>query len=431
MTVREEVQQRIEQDPELIRLRKKIESGKATYADTAAYSNRAGKLLGEVFSRRLPEIPPEEREQLCVELLHDRYIDINAAVDTAQRFMDEALGIHIAPQHAPFDSERGHQIGSSLRDLSKTVETLQRRSRAATETATKAMHDDRMKAESKFRHRAGLDCRITRVAVNGCCPWCSKVAGRYVYGEEPDDIYRRHDNCDCTVTFENGRKRQDVWSKREWEAPDPGAGAGERVVLTEEQASELEAKHLPEVLTNGEKRDIMNIRLDDIKTAVTGSPISEEVAEYIFSVLAEQRDQFKFDSVRVLALDPKIVMQTDPVQNGTFYDIVLNLNSNFLGGRSVEELDENLRQSNYTRANSLREAVIHEIYHGRLLYDKNAGEMKALHEILDDEHIDGVSPTAFKNGFECISEVGVLYERGETADIPQKAMDLFHYYMRR
>lgn len=56
------------------------------------------------------------------------------------------------------------------------------------------------------------------------------------------------------------------------------------------QARELEAKHLPEVLTNDEKHDIMNIRLDDIKTAVTGSPISEEVAEYIFSVLAEQRD---------------------------------------------------------------------------------------------------------------------------------------------
>ena len=242
MTVREEVQQRIEQDPELIRLRKKIESGKATYADTAAYSNRAGKLLGEVFSRRLPDIPLEEREPLCVELLHDQYIDINAAVDTVQRFMDDALGIHIAPQHAPFDSERGHQIGSSLRDLSKPLETLQRRSRAATETATKAIHDDRMKAESKFRHRAGLDCRITRVAVNGCCPWCSKVAGRYVYGEEPDDIYRRHDNCDCTVTFENGRKRQDVWSKREWEVPGKDAGAGDNVVLSKEQAESLQAE---------------------------------------------------------------------------------------------------------------------------------------------------------------------------------------------
>ncbi|MBP0975440.1 MAG: hypothetical protein J6P20_05190 [Oscillospiraceae bacterium] len=245
MTVREEVRERIERDALLAKLRKKIESGKGTYADTAAYSVRAGKLLGEIFSRRLPEIPLEEREPLCVDLLHDQYIDINVAVDTVQRFRDEAQGFHLAPQHAPFDSKRGHQIGSSLRDLSKPVEVLQRRAKAAPETAVKAMHDDRMKSEAKFRHKAGLDCRITRVAVNGCCPWCTDVAGRYRYGEEPDDIYRRHDNCDCTVTFENGRKRQDVWSKREWESPEPGAGAGERVVFTKEQARELEKRNLP------------------------------------------------------------------------------------------------------------------------------------------------------------------------------------------
>lgn len=294
MTVREEVQQRIEQDPELIRLRKKIESGKAIYADTAAYSNRAGKLLGEVFSHRLPEIPLEERVPLCVELLHDRYIDINAAVDTAQRFMDEALGIHIAPQHAPFDSERGHQIGSSLRDLSKPVETLQRRSRAATETATKAIHDDRMKAESKFRHRAGLDCRITRVAVNGCCPWCSKVAGRYRYGEEPDDIYRRHDNCDCTVTFENGRKRQDVWSKREWEVPGKDAGAGDSVVLTKEQARSAGAEQ-PIRFSKAEK--MAAVGADVIKADRIEHTVEEKLAlaQFARSLGIEYKNAMSFD----------------------------------------------------------------------------------------------------------------------------------------
>jgi len=89
------------------------------------------------------------------------------------------------------------------------------------------------------------------------------MAGRFEYGEEPDDIYRRHDNCDCTVTFENGRKRQDVWSKREWEAPEQGAGAGERVVLTKEQARELEEKNQPEVLTKDSKPAI--IKLPDIE----------------------------------------------------------------------------------------------------------------------------------------------------------------------
>ena len=193
------------------------------------------KLLGEIFSRRLPEIPQEDREALCTELLHDRYIDINAAVDTVQRKMDELMGIQIAPQHAPFNAERARQIGSATADPTVPEETQQRRARSAPETATKAMHDDRMKAEADFRSRAGLKCYIMRDGASGCCKWCSEMAGRYDYGEEPDDVYRRHDNCGCSVTFENGRQRQDVWSKKTWEAPEPGAGAGEPVVLTAEQ----------------------------------------------------------------------------------------------------------------------------------------------------------------------------------------------------
>ena len=255
------------------------------------------------------------------------------------------------------------------------------------------------------------------------------MAGRFEYGEEPDDIYRRHDNCDCTVTFENGSKRQNVWSKREWEAPEPGAGAPEPVRLTPEQARELQEKHQLKRLTNGEKHDIMNIRLDDIKTAVTGSPISEEVAEYIFSVLAEQRDQFKFDRVRVLALDPKIVMQTDPVQNGTFYDIVLNLNSNFLGGKTIEQLDKEIADSDVSVIKSLREAVIHEIYHARTFDGKNIGEVRAQHENLEGRQILGISPTAMKNGFECIAESGVLFERGEIEKIPEEARELLRLYL--
>lgn len=295
MTVQEEVRERLARDAQLVRLRKKIESGKGTYADSFAYSDRAGKLLGEIFSRRLPDIPLEERESLCVELLRDRYTDINELCDRVQKALDEAQGLHLAPQHAPFNGERAHQIGSSLRDLSKPVETLQRRAKAAPETAVKAMHDDRMKAEAKFRHRAGLDCRITRVAVNGCCPWCSDVAGRYRYGEEPDDIYKRHDNCDCTVTFENGRKRQDVWSKRTWEVPGKDAGAADATVLTEEQAAEIEAKHQPTVLTNGttsgkiKSTDIFRKDGDDPMFEVTGRAIDsnpQEVAEMI-SLLQE------------------------------------------------------------------------------------------------------------------------------------------------
>ena len=236
MTVQEEVRQRIERDVLLAKLRKKIDSGKADFNDTFLYSDRAGKLLGDIFAQRLPDIPIAEREVLCVELLRDRYTDINALCDAVQRALDKANGLHLKPQRAPFEEARAHLIGHSTADQTVSVETQQRRGRSATATMTRSMHDDRMKAEAKFRSGAGLQCYITRKTDGKCCEWCSAIAGRYEYYSEPKDVYRRHDNCGCSVTYENGRKRQDVWSKRIWEAPEPGAGAGDPVVFTKEQA---------------------------------------------------------------------------------------------------------------------------------------------------------------------------------------------------
>ncbi len=287
MTVQEEVRQRIERDVLLAKLRKKIDSGKADFNDTFLYSDRAGKMLGEIFAQRLPDIPIAEREALCVELLRDRYTDINALCDAVQRALDEANGLHLKPQRAPFEEARAHLIGHSTADQTVSVETQQRRGRSATATMTRSMHDDRMKAEAKFRSGAGLQCYITRKTDGKCCEWCSAIAGRYEYHSEPKDVYRRHDNCGCSVTFENGRKRQDVWSKREWETPEPGAGAGDPVVLTKEQVTELQGRHRLEVLsqknlTIDDKSAILTIKADEftpcLRDMKTGQLVQTEVA---------------------------------------------------------------------------------------------------------------------------------------------------------
>lgn len=243
--IRSKLQQTAEETPAAKALIEKIRSGKATYADTSLYARWAAINLGMSLSDVICDIDLSDRAAVCKALLLDQYEDINGFIDMVQAELDSRFGIQLAPHRAPFNDERADTIGHSLADTTRPDEVIRRRARSATETTVKSMHDDRMKSEAKFRHSAGLDCRITRVAVNGCCPWCSKVAGRYRYGEEPDDIYRRHDNCDCTVTFENGRKRHDVWSKREWEAPEADAGAPEPVRFTREQARELEAEHLP------------------------------------------------------------------------------------------------------------------------------------------------------------------------------------------
>lgn len=284
--IRKTLQQTAEETPAAKALIEKIRSGKASYEDTALYARWAAQNLGLSLSDVICDIDLEDRTAVCKALLLDQYEDINGFVDMVQAELDSRFGIHLAPQRAPFPAERADTIGHSLADTTKPDAVIRRRAQSATATATKAMHDDRMQAEVKFRSRAGLKCYITRTAVGGCCPWCAEVAGRYEYGEEPQDIYRRHDNCDCTVTFEDGRQRQDVWSKRTWEVPGKDAGAAEPAVLSVEQAAEREAEHLPKRLTPGAesgtislkiRHRLMNFYEDEFYSPYTSSEIEKEL----------------------------------------------------------------------------------------------------------------------------------------------------------
>lgn len=82
--------------------------------------------------------------------------------------------------------------------------------------------DDTMKRNAEFQSKAGVSPKIVRKSPTKCCPWCDALVGEYKYPDDvPDDVYKRHDNCNCIVEFYPGDgKKQDVWSKQ-WsdEAP--------------------------------------------------------------------------------------------------------------------------------------------------------------------------------------------------------------------
>ena len=79
-----------------------------------------------------------------------------------------------------------------------------------------SQYDRDMKKGAETCASAGLKTYIVRDPGSGCCKWCDEVSGKFVYGSEPKDVYRRHDNCTCTVVYESGRGRQNVWSKQYW-----------------------------------------------------------------------------------------------------------------------------------------------------------------------------------------------------------------------
>lgn len=239
------VESRIAADPRIRALRKKIEQGTATLADSSKYSQLCAQIMGQQLSVEVLGL--SDREGVCTQLLRDRYNDINQVCEDTMRSVDARAGIAMNPRRASFPEERVQQLAHSLTDPTVPDETIQRRADTGAANVAVSFHDDFVKENAAFRSDAGYESYITRVVGGASCPWCSGMAGRYKYDEMPDDMFRRHDNCTCTVTFEQGAFRQDVWSKRSWEAPETGAGASPPKVFSKEEADTLEQEHLAQI----------------------------------------------------------------------------------------------------------------------------------------------------------------------------------------
>ena len=206
-------------------------------------------ILGRELSAAVLDL--SDRERIVSKLLHDCYNDINGVCSDVQLSIDEAMGLHLKPQKANYPAERVQQFSHSLIDPTVKDSVIKRRARAGSETITKSFHDDFIKKNVQFRTDAGLKCYIVRIGTK-CCEWCSDVAGKYEFGEQPDGIFRRHDNCDCTIIYDgqvlrgkyntDGVTRGKTWTER-GEVP----AEYEPTSFTQEKAKELERRNLAQI----------------------------------------------------------------------------------------------------------------------------------------------------------------------------------------
>lgn len=247
------IESRIASDPQLRVLWKKIIHKTATLADSAKYSQLCAQIMGQKLAGEVLGL--SDRESVCIQLLRNRYNDVNQVCELVMRSIDESAGIAMNPRQAAFPAERVQQLAHSLTDPTVPDETIKRRANTGAANVAVSFHDDFVDENAAFRSDAGYDCYITRVVGGASCPWCSGMAGRYKYDEKPEDMFRRHDNCTCIVTFEQGAFRQDVWSKRSWETPKTGAGAPPPTVFSQEQARRLEQQRLAEIRFNSSSID--------------------------------------------------------------------------------------------------------------------------------------------------------------------------------
>ena len=216
--LKKQLDELLKKDAELLKISEKIRNNKANFNDTAKYSEIVSNYLAKVLQENVGNISsPMGKEYVCKELLNAYYSTINDVLGKVQVSVDNQNNIHIRPQQAPFPAERVEQVAHSLEDATVPEEIIKRRSGSSVANVAKSFHDDFIKENADFRSKSGLKCYITRHSSGNCCKWCSSIAGKYSYKDAPHDVFRRHDNCNCTVTYENGRQRQNVWTKESWQ----------------------------------------------------------------------------------------------------------------------------------------------------------------------------------------------------------------------
>lgn len=81
------------------------------------------------------------------------------------------------------------------------------------ENSSQSIFDNYIKENAKKRNEVGISSKIVRKLQGETCEWCRALAGVYEYGQEPSEVYQRHDNCDCTVEYFSTKGRQNVWDK--------------------------------------------------------------------------------------------------------------------------------------------------------------------------------------------------------------------------
>ena len=190
------------------------------------------------------------------------------------------------------------------------------------------------------------------------------------------------------------------------------------------------AKSVKPLEKSTESGIVKSLDIDDFQIMASSKEIRHEVSDIIGKTIKEFEAKggmhisaANFGDFYDEASGKSALFQVLPNQYGL---VELNVNSRLLRGLTISEADAMIAKSKNNLPKSLKEAVIHECGHAKLIYGRSIKEVKKLYAELADVHIDGISLTAFEDGAECIAETEVLLYRN--AEVPKKAKALYDKY---
>ena len=212
-------------DRRLTQISKRIRDGTANLRDAHDYAEHLGENLSQALVNNLTadNLPNGKlyyniAQRTVIPNLEENYNLVNDISKDIQAIADKKAKIGLGSVRADFPSSRINGLIDKMTGDNIILEQAINWLREPIVNNSEAFFDDFVKANVEFRTNVGLKATITRSVASGCCKWCEELAGTYDYDNAPEDIYRRHEFCRCTVTYQSKKTSQNVWSKKTWES---------------------------------------------------------------------------------------------------------------------------------------------------------------------------------------------------------------------
>lgn len=181
-----------------------IEAGRGTYEMASEYAARVGDCLAKVLRRHAPveSITEWDLDNLIPPALGLDHSIVTYACEQVQTRMNANAQLGIRFQAPEFDSNRAYGLVAELRDNPEFT-NIEASFYDQLANFSQNVVDDAIRDNAGLMSRAGVRSLIIRRAEYGACPWCEEVAGTYDYDEvrRGGDVWRRHENCRCTIDF--------------------------------------------------------------------------------------------------------------------------------------------------------------------------------------------------------------------------------------
>ncbi len=202
----------------------KIEDGNGSYEDALEYAIELGTCLENTFKSSVKDeilsngvMDKGIAQSLLEPLIQANYDYVSKQCINVQSILNNKANIRLKAIKPTYNKDRTDGLISYISDIEyakREKSFLQ-----ALSTNSKSIVDDSVKQNADFQYESGLNPKIIRRSDGKCCKWCSSLVGVYDYEKvkvKGNIVFRRHANCNCSVSYDPGDgKIQNVWSK-EW-----------------------------------------------------------------------------------------------------------------------------------------------------------------------------------------------------------------------